>query len=159
MPMTLADEFDYRSLEQVLAGRPTALLELYDRYANAVFQHVYAALGDRSAAEDVVQETFATAWLDARSWTERPRAAIDWLLEIARSRLALRTPVATSAPPVNAATILPRSLRDRVLDSIYGAGERLRPPYSTPQWARVVPPRWVVWALAGGEIGLILLFA
>jgi len=22
------------------------------------------------------------------------------------------------------------------LDSVYGAGERLRPPYSVPQWAR-----------------------
>lgn len=157
--MTFADDFDHRSLEQVLAGRPTALLELYDRYATAVFQHVYAALGDRKAAEDVVQETFTAAWFDAPSWTERPRAVMDWLLEIARSRLALRSPAAASAPPAAPAATLPRSLRDRVLDSIYGAGERLRPPYSTPQWVRGFPARWVIWALAAGEIGLILAFA
>lgn len=157
--MTFADDFDYRSLEQVLAGRPSALLDLYDRYAAAVFHHVYAALGDRHAAEDVVQETFTAAWFDARSWKERPRAVIDWLLEIARSRLAMRAPAETSPAAGLSATPLPRSLRERVLDSIYGAGERLRPPYSTPQWVRVVPARWVVWALAAGEIGFILAFA
>jgi hypothetical protein len=157
--MTFADEFDRLSLEQVLAGRPSALLDLYDRYAAEVFRHVYPLLGNRSDAEDVVQETFTTAWFDATSWKERPRAAIDWLLEIARSRLALR-PAPGLAPPVEAASpTLPRSLRDRVLDSIYGAGERLRPPFSTPQWARVFPARWVVWALALGEIGIILAFA
>jgi RNA polymerase sigma-70 factor (ECF subfamily) len=157
--MTFADELDRRSLEQVLAGRPSALLDLYDRYAADVFRHVYPVLGNRTDAEDVVQETFTTAWFDATSWKERPRATIEWLLEIARGRLALRgAPGATPAlEPPSAA--LPRSLRDRVLDSVYGAGERLRPPFHAPQWARVFPARWVVWALALGEIGLILAFA
>ena len=157
--MTFADDFDRASLEQVLAGQPSALLDLYDRYAAAVFHHVYAALGDRLAAEDVVQETFTALWFEARSWRERPRAVIDWLLEIARGRLAAR--VAGAPPPALPAAPaipLPRSLRERVLDSIYGAGERLRPPFSAPQWVHAFRGRWVVWALAAGEIGLILLF-
>jgi hypothetical protein len=157
--MTFADDFDHRSLEQVLAGRPSALLELYDRYASAVYQQVYAVLGDRHAAEDVVQETFTAVWFDASAWMDRPRAVADWLMEIARGRLALRAQTDIGSPAVPGPTGLPRTLRDRVLDSIYGAGERLRPPYTTPQWALVFPSRWVVWALAGGEVGLILLLA
>jgi RNA polymerase sigma-70 factor (ECF subfamily) len=156
--MELANDLDVGALQRVLAGQPSALLELYDRHAPRIFAHAYASLGDRTAAEDVVQETFTAAWFEVRNWASAPRDAMEWLLDIARERLAARA-VENPAPdePFSAAAVaLPRALRERVLDSIYGAGERLRPPYSTPQWARRFSAKWIVWLLALGE-GLLIL--
>ena len=134
--MTAENDLDLQSLRRVLAGQPAALLDLYDRHASLIFAQAYASLGDRLAAEDVVQETFTAAWFEIKSWFSAPRDVLEWLLEIARTRLATRTPAAQAAAVPAPAEPLPRSLRDRVLDSIYGAGERLLPPYPVPQWAR-----------------------
>lgn len=153
--MTFANDRDIGALQRVMAGQPAALLELYDRHAELIFSHAYASLGDRIAAEDVVQETFTAAWFDVKSWATARRDAMDWLLEIARERLAARAVDAAVPGDPLAAPALPRALRDRVLDSIYGAGERLRPPYSTPQWARRFNAKWIVWLLALGEVLLI----
>jgi hypothetical protein len=149
-------------VQGVIAGRPTALLELYDRYAPVVFRQAYAALRDKLAAEDVVQETFTAAWFEARGWVDSGGAVADWLLQLARERLQMKGavgPALTDPDAIPAAVQLPRSLRDRVLDSIYGAGERLRPPYSRPQWARGITGRWLVWALVVAAIALVVLFA
>jgi DNA-directed RNA polymerase specialized sigma24 family protein len=151
---------DVLVLEDVMAGRPSALLELYDRHAPLVFKQAYAALRDKLAAEDVVQETFTAAWFEARSWVDSGGAVVDWLLQLARERLqnkgatgsaAATAIIAAEAPP------LPQSLRDRVLDSIYGAGERLRPPYTRPQWARSVTGHWLVWVLVVLTLALAVL--
>jgi hypothetical protein len=150
---------DALALEQVLAGRPSALLDLYDRHAQAIFAWVYAAVGDRHEAEDVVQETFMTAWFDAASWATTRREVVEWLMEIARERLALRQLTEPAAPPSGAPAPLPRTLRDRVLDSIYGAGERIRPPYTAPQWALDFSGRWLVWFLAIAALVLIFSLA
>ncbi len=133
--MTFENDLDLQALRRVLAGQPSALLDLYDRHASLIFAQAYASLGDRHAAEDIVQETFTAAWFEIKAWFGAPRDVLEWLLEIARTRLAARSADAKAAVPA-LPTSLPRSLRDRVLDSIYGAGERLRPPYPTPQWAR-----------------------
>ena len=133
--MGVVNDLDLQSLRRVLAGQPAALLDLYDRHGPLIFAQAYASLGDRLAAEDVVQETFTAAWFEIKSWFNAPRDVLEWLLELARERLAARAPAAKAAVPVPE-TPLPRSLRDRVLDSIYGAGERLLPPYPVPQRAR-----------------------
>jgi DNA-directed RNA polymerase specialized sigma24 family protein len=133
--MASENDLDLQALRRVLAGQPSALLDLYDRHAPLIFAQAYASLGDRHEAEDVVQETFTAAWFEIKGWFNAPRDVLEWLLEIARTRLATRTAEPRAAVPAPAVT-LPRTLRDRVLDSIYGAGERLRPPYSVPQWAR-----------------------
>jgi RNA polymerase sigma-70 factor (ECF subfamily) len=134
--MTAVNDLDLQSLRRVLAGQPAALLDLYDRHASLIFAQAYASLGDRLAAEDVVQETFTAAWFEIKSWFSAPSDVLEWLLEIARTRLATRTRAAQAAAVPAPSEPLPRSLRDRVLDSIYGAGERLLPPYPVPQWAR-----------------------
>ena len=157
---------DAPALQGVIAGRPSALLELYDRHAPLVFKQAYIALRDRLAAEDVVQETFTAAWFEARSWLDSGSAVVDWLLELARERPQMKGAVASASARASADTDvapqdvqLPQSLRDRVLDSIYGAGERLRPPYSRPQWARAITGRWLVWALVVAGLALVLLLA
>jgi DNA-directed RNA polymerase specialized sigma24 family protein len=148
--MQFSNDVDARSLQQILAGQPSALLDLYDRHAPLIFAQAYASLGDRTAAEDVVQETFTAAWFEVKSWANAPRSAIDWLLELSRERLQARSAPGWAAPApsiADAAVSLPRALRDRVLDSIYGAGERLRPPYAAPQWAKRLGGSWAAWLL------------
>lgn len=153
---------DVLFLQDVIAGRPSALLELYDRHAPLVFKQAYAALRDKLAAEDVVQETFTAAWFEARSWVDSGGAVVDWLLRLARERLRMKGALESVRLPATApdvtSVVLPQSLRDRVLDSIYGAGERLRPPYTRPQWARGVAGRWLMWVLVVVAALMVLLF-
>ena len=156
--MKFATDPDLGAVQRVMAGHPAALLELYDRHAPLIFAHAYASLGDARAAEDVVQETFTAAWFEVRTWFGARRDVLESLVDIARSRLAARAAeITAAATPVS--ITLPRGLRDRVLDSIYGAGERLRPPFATPEWALDVSGRWIVWLLVLGEAMLIFALA
>jgi RNA polymerase sigma-70 factor, ECF subfamily len=73
----------HRLMRRFRAGDPDAVRDLYQRYGRAVFTVAYRALGDRSLAEEVVQQTFLQAWRAAdRFDTERDPAP--WLYSIAR---------------------------------------------------------------------------
>lgn len=64
-------------------GDPDAVREVYQRYGGPVFTVAFRALGDRSLAEEAVQQTFLQAW---RSST-RIDPELDpapWLYAIAR---------------------------------------------------------------------------
>ena len=72
-----------RTIRRFGAGDPEAVREMYDRYGRAVFTVAYRALGDRSLAEEAVQQTFLQAWRAATRFdTERDPAP--WLYAIAR---------------------------------------------------------------------------
>ncbi|HLF73055.1 MAG TPA: sigma factor, partial [Anaerolineales bacterium] len=53
---------------QVARGSTAALGALYDRYASTVMGLSLQILGDSSAAEDVLQETFWRVWRSAASY-------------------------------------------------------------------------------------------
>jgi hypothetical protein len=53
---------DGELLERVAGGDAGAFEVLYRRYARAVFGLALRRLGDRSRAEEAVQETFAAIW-------------------------------------------------------------------------------------------------
>jgi RNA polymerase sigma-70 factor (ECF subfamily) len=57
--------------------------ELYDRYGRAVFTVAYRSLGDRSLAEEAVQQTFLQAWRAAGRF-DPDRDPAPWLYAIAR---------------------------------------------------------------------------
>lgn len=91
MPRSRDDGRDRDLFAQLVAGRPEALAELYDRHATALFRHALALVRRRAEAEDLVQTVFVklattdaellgvrtpasylhrmvhTAWLDART--------------------------------------------------------------------------------------------
>lgn len=79
---------DVRLLEEVADGRAAAVRRLLDEVAPIVHGFLYARVGgDRSAAEDLLQETLLEAVRSARSY--RGDAALStWLCTIARRRLA-----------------------------------------------------------------------
>jgi len=65
------------------AGEPAAFGELFDQYAAAVYRHGYRLTGDRSAAEDVVSETFLQAWRARERIDDGGGSLQPWLLGIA----------------------------------------------------------------------------
>jgi len=81
--LTLSDE---ALMEEVRAGRVSAFQALYDRHSRSVFNFFLRSLGDRRAAEDLLQETFLRVF--ARRGEYRPLAAFrTWLFTIARNLL------------------------------------------------------------------------
>ena len=75
--------------DEVLVGRSqkgerAAFEELVRRTARLVYSRVYLETGDTHRAEDLVQETFMTAWRNIRQVTD-PAGFRSWLFKIAHS--------------------------------------------------------------------------
>ncbi|MFJ8083004.1 RNA polymerase sigma factor [Streptomyces sp. NPDC096205] len=68
---------------RVRAGEREAFAELYERYAQAVHQHALWLTGDRASAEDIMSETFLTAWQARGRLHDDGGSLRPWLLGIA----------------------------------------------------------------------------
>lgn len=69
-------------------GDGTAFRHLLDRYVGRVFANCYRVLGDRSAAEDATQESFARLWkvIASPDGAAAPdRDAGGWLMRVSRN--------------------------------------------------------------------------
>jgi RNA polymerase sigma-70 factor (ECF subfamily) len=78
---------DDKSLLRAIAGRDkTALRVLYERHAGLLFSLALKILGNRSDAEDVLQETFLQIWNSAGSYDDKRGKPLSWLVLLARSR-------------------------------------------------------------------------
>lgn len=64
-------------------GDRDAFATLFRRYADAVWQQAYRLTGSRTAAEDVVAETFYTAWRRRSEVRFTADSARPWLLAVA----------------------------------------------------------------------------
>ena len=85
-------------LRAYAARDPHAARTLYERYASRVYGLGVVMLGDRAAAEDLVQDTFVRLWRSAARF-DASRGRLDtWVLMVARSLAidALRRRVAES---------------------------------------------------------------
>jgi RNA polymerase sigma-70 factor, ECF subfamily len=78
----LADLAEPELVDLVAAGDARALDVLYDRYSRAVFSFALRILGERTAAEELVQEVYFRAWKQARKFSEGRGTFITWLLSI-----------------------------------------------------------------------------
>jgi RNA polymerase sigma-70 factor (ECF subfamily) len=83
------------------SGDRAAFEQLYRRYARSVFGLALRRLGDRSRAEDAVQETFASIWRSARSYRPERGPGAPWLYAVARNAIVDRSRVRTE-PAVEA---------------------------------------------------------
>jgi RNA polymerase sigma-70 factor (ECF subfamily) len=77
------------------SGDRAAFEQLYNRYARSVFGLALRRLGDRSRAEDAVQETFASIWRSARSYRPERGQGAPWLYAVARNAIVDRSRVRT----------------------------------------------------------------
>ena len=76
---------DEQLVAQAAGGDAPALEILYDRYAPAVMGLALKMMGDRAAAEEVVQETFWRVWRNADSFRAERGSVAGWLFGIARN--------------------------------------------------------------------------
>jgi RNA polymerase sigma-70 factor (ECF subfamily) len=66
-------------------GQPTALGALYDRHAASIFAILVRIMGEREAAEELLQEVFLTVWQQADVF-DRSRGTVGcWLRGIAHN--------------------------------------------------------------------------
>lgn len=63
-----------------------AISELYDRYGGVIYGLGVRYLGDRSLAEDLVQDVFLSVWRNAASFDPSRAAFATWLYRITRNR-------------------------------------------------------------------------
>lgn len=82
IPEQLSDEV---LASRVAQGNGTALETLYDRYASTVLAISLKVIGDRSSAEDVLQETFWRVWRSASTYQPQRGSFTGWLFRIARN--------------------------------------------------------------------------
>lgn len=79
------DEDDLRS--RVRAGERDAFAELYERYARTVYNHALRLTGDWPTAEEVMGETFLTAWQVRQRLEPDGGSLRPWLLGIATNKV------------------------------------------------------------------------
>ena len=73
-------------IRRMADGDEAALAALYDRYAGLVFSVAKRIVGDRSTAEEILQDIFHQAWRTASSFDSSRGSFAGWLLVAARNR-------------------------------------------------------------------------
>ena len=76
------EETDYELIRAVGAGDHRAFERLVRKYQNPVFNFVFRCLGDRHAAEDIMQEAFLGLYRAAPCFAERAQVST-WIFRIA----------------------------------------------------------------------------
>ena len=98
---------DAELVTRVASGDESALADLYDRHADAVFRLAFRLLGDRHLAEEVLQDTYLAVWNRAELFDPSVGSLSAWMLTIARHRAVDRLRWLgrrPSALPLSAAT-------------------------------------------------------
>ena len=77
---------DEELINTIAEGRSGALGALYDRYGGPSYSLALRILGDREAAEEVVQDSFVAVWRSAKTFNPGNGRLYSWLLKITRNR-------------------------------------------------------------------------
>jgi RNA polymerase sigma factor (sigma-70 family) len=75
---------DAELIQQLGEGNNAALAELFDRHATAVSRYAWSLATSRSDAEEIVQDTFVTAWKNSGR-IDINASALPWLLVTCRN--------------------------------------------------------------------------
>ena len=67
-------------------GEVGAFGELYYRHSQAAYSLAYRLMGERPAAEDLVQDAFLKVWRAAGSYRVRRGSVRTWVLSVVRNR-------------------------------------------------------------------------
>lgn len=82
----LAELDDVSVIREAARGEIKALATLYDRYAGLLLSMAHRMLGDKTVAEDLVQDVFMEAWRRAHAFDPSRGSVRTWLLVRLRSR-------------------------------------------------------------------------
>lgn len=83
----------------LITGDESALVLLYDRYADVIFRAALVRVGDRQLAEEILQDTYLALWNRAELFDARVGSLIGWLATIARNRSIDRLRALGRRPP------------------------------------------------------------
>ncbi len=75
-------------VERAIKRDRTAFTNLYDRYVNQVYRHVYYRVSNQIDAEDITQEAFIKAWKAIDKYKKTGAPFVAWLIAIARNLIA-----------------------------------------------------------------------
>src|SRR5213596_372120 len=81
--MTPSDPELLERLDEDRTGE--SLRTLYRRYSDELYGFAYQALGDRGAADEIVQDVFTSVWRHAGAYDERRGSFRTWVYRIARN--------------------------------------------------------------------------
>ncbi len=85
-------------LVRIARGDRVAFDVLYQRYVRSVFGLALRKLGDRTRAEDAVQDVFAAVWRSAGSYKPDRGPAAPWLYAVARNAVTDRLRARVDTP-------------------------------------------------------------
>lgn len=104
-------EADKHLLSELQAGKQSAFKQVFDKYGNQMFNLAYGVAGNKSDAEDIVQESFAEIFRAVGSF--RGDAALStWIYRITMNKA------------LEAERRKKRKKRTAVLVSLFGFGDR-----------------------------------
>ena len=78
-------ESDKIVLDEIAQGSSDALMLLYDRYSQTIYQLILRIVHDGTVADELLQETFWTVWQKAEQYDSTGSVAA-WLSRIARNK-------------------------------------------------------------------------
>ena len=115
MPDPAMDDPDAILMRRTADGDAAAFRQLVDRHADRLLAYSHRLVGERSIAEDVVQDTYLSLWRTAARWTPAAKVST-WLYRVARNaaldRIRRRRP---SVEPESVTLIDPGPLPDAAL--------------------------------------------
>ena len=82
---------DRRLLELTATGDELSFADLYDRHAETVARYLWAWLPSADDVQELVQETFVTAWQKAADVHVVGASALPWLLVVAKNHARNRS--------------------------------------------------------------------
>ncbi len=102
---TSAKGSDEQLIRAIAAQQQEALGTLYDRYGGIALGLAARILGDRTGAEDVVQDAFLLLWRQARTYQPTRGSLRTWLLSIVHHRSidVLRSRASARSEPLDIA--------------------------------------------------------
>jgi RNA polymerase sigma-70 factor (ECF subfamily) len=109
---------DHQLVAAMANGDAAAIEPLYDKFSRAVFTLLVRIVKDRSTAEDLLQDVFASAWQHAVRFDPAKGEVLPWLLGIGHNaalnelRRRRRRPQAADLPNVEHAELLFGRLAD-----------------------------------------------
>jgi RNA polymerase sigma-70 factor (ECF subfamily) len=86
LPDELTRLADEDLLTLVERGDAEAFEVIYDRHSRVAFSLAFRLLGDRQAAEDLVQDSFLAVWRGAGSFASSRGSVRNWMLSILHNR-------------------------------------------------------------------------
>jgi RNA polymerase sigma-70 factor (ECF subfamily) len=127
---------------RIALGDEMALAEIYDRHAEAVFGAAVRLLGDRAAAEEIVQETWLVLWNRAERYDPRIGSLVAWLFTIARNRCVDRLRAAGRRPSLVSIGAPGEDADEEALERALAAGEPVGGAGPDADPADAVARRW-----------------